>query len=214
MSIPLENPAAHPPEKTALLLLDFHKLIINMMPKETQESLIGAMQTLLKSARANKSPVVHAMIGFDQEPIAKSKMRSNFETKYKPLMAASPEMFAEYEAFTEGAAPASHEITVSKTPGCVSALKTPELLRFLKDHGIESMIICGVITGGAVLSTAREAADLGFVTTVVEEGCWDYTPEAHDVVLHKVLPMTAWVVKAETADKLLKGKAEALESDK
>ncbi|OAQ98804.1 hypothetical protein LLEC1_06905 [Akanthomyces lecanii] len=178
MAIPPENPAAHPPSKTALLLLDFHQLIVDtIQPREAQDRLCHGIQTLLRSARANASPVVHAMMA----------------------------------GFSDDAAPASHEITVYKRPGCVSALKTPELLRFLKEqHAIESVVICGVITSGAVLSTAREAADLGFTTTVVEEGCWDYAPETHEVVLRKVLPMTAWVVKMETALKLLNGESEAL----
>lgn len=212
MSIPAENPATYPPEKTALMLLDFHQLIVDMMqPQETRDRLCQNIQSLLKSARTNKSPVVHAMIGFNEKPQAKSKIGPSFESKYKPLIASSPEKFFEWDGFTNGAAPASHEITVSKTPGCVSALKTPELLKFLKEqHGIESVIICGVITSGAVLSTAREAADLGFFTTVVDDGCWDHTPEAHEVVLSKILPMTAWVVNTEEAVKLLNGKAEAL----
>ncbi len=214
MSIPAENPAAYPPEKTALMLLDFHQLAVDMIqPQETRDRLCHDVQDLLKSARANGSPVVHAMIGFHEEPLAKSKVRPSFESKYKPLLTSAPEKFAEWEGFTNGAAPASHEITVSKTPGCVSALKTPELVRFLKEqHAIDSIIICGVITSGAVLSTAREAADLGFTTTIVDEGCWDYTPETHETVLRKVLPMTAWVVNMETALKLLNGKAEPLEN--
>ncbi|KAJ3496077.1 hypothetical protein NLG97_g2923 [Lecanicillium saksenae] len=214
MSIPAENPAAYPPKKTALMLLDFHQLIVDMIqPQNTRERLCSDIQRLLKAARVNGSPVVHAMIDFDEEPLPKSKIRPNFAAKYKPLLSSTPEKFVEWEGFTNDAAPTSHEITVSKTPGCVSALKTPELLDFLKyKHGIESLIICGVVTSGAVLSTAREAADLGFVTTVVEDGCWDYTPEAHEVVLRKVLPMTAWVTTTETALKLLDGIAEPLEN--
>ncbi|OAA72001.1 Isochorismatase-like protein [Akanthomyces lecanii RCEF 1005] len=216
MTIPPQNPAAHPPKKTALMLLDFHQLVVDMIqPQETQDRLCHDVQSLLKSARANGSPVIHAMMGFEQEPLARSKVRQTFESKYKPLLTSAPEKLVEWEGFTDNAAPASREITVYKKPGCVSALKTPELSHFLKEqHAIESVIICGVITSGAVLSTAREAADLGFTTTVVEEGCWDYAPETHDVVLHKILPMTAWVVKMETALKLLAGKSEALEDTK
>ncbi|OAA70437.1 Isochorismatase-like protein [Cordyceps fumosorosea ARSEF 2679] len=195
MSIPPENPAAYPPNKTALLLLDFHHRI-----------------SLLSAARANGAPIVRA---FDAAPLPRSKIRPRFEAQYMPLLASAPDRFVEWEGFVAGAAPAGHEMAVSKTPSCISALRTPELLRFLKEqHKVESVVVCGVITSGAVLSTAREAADLGFVTTVVEEGCWDYTTEVHEVVLRKVLPMTAWVANKEAALKLLNGTSRALEETK
>ncbi|KAJ6785530.1 hypothetical protein PWT90_03821 [Aphanocladium album] len=197
MSIPAENPAAYPPKKIALMLLDFHQLIVEeIQPQDTRDRLCNGIQSLLKSARANGSPVVHAIVGFNEEPLPKSKIRPSFGAKYKPLLSSAPEKFVVWEGFTNGAAPA-----------------TPELLSFLKEkHGIESIIICGVITSGAVLSTAREAADLRFVTTVVESGCWDHSLETHEVVLRKVLPMTTWVTNAETALELLGGTAEPLEN--
>ncbi|XWW98945.1 hypothetical protein V2A60_006949 [Cordyceps javanica] len=214
MSVPAENPAAHPPGRTALMLLDFHQLILDRMPETTRHQLCRNVQSLLQSARANaSSPVIHAMIGFDEELLPNSKIRPRYESQFKPLLASAPDKFAEWEGFSGGAMPASHEITVSKTPGCVSALKTPELLRFLREqHDISSVLICGVITSGAVLSTAREAADLGFVTTVVQDGCWDYAPEVHELVVRKVLPMTAWIVNTDEALKLLDGTSEALDN--
>lgn len=175
MSVPAENPAAYPPAKTALLLLDYQKAIVDMVqPQETKDKLCEHVKNLVQTARAHGSPIVHALVGFDEEPLARSKIRPMLEQKYKPLLASSPELSLELQAFTDNPAPESQEITVTKTPGCISALKTPKLLSFLKEqHGIESLIMCGISTSGAVLSTARDAADLGFATTVVEEGCWD-----------------------------------------
>ncbi|KAJ2983478.1 hypothetical protein NQ176_g671 [Zarea fungicola] len=212
MSIPAENPAAYAPAQTALLLLDYHNLLVDMIqPQDTKEKLCGHVQKLVQTARASGSPIVHALVSFAEEPLARSKLRSYFEKNYKPLLASSPQSCLELEVLTDCPASESHEIIVTKTPGCISALKTPKLLKFLKEeHGVESLIICGLITSGAVLSTARESADLGFATTVVKDGCWDLSTEAHDVVLGEVLPMTAWVVNTEAAVKLLNGKSKAL----
>ena len=60
-----------------------------------------------------------------------------------------------------------------------------------------------------MLSTAREAADLGFVTTVVQDGCWDYNSESHMVIMENVLPMTAWVVGLQEGLDLLGGAGES-----
>jgi nicotinamidase-related amidase len=61
------------------------------------------------------------------------------------------------------------------------------------------------VSSGAVVSTAREAADLGFVTTVVEDGCWDYDAACHETVMKKILPMTAYTVDLQGGLDLLKG---------
>lgn len=47
-----------------------------------------------------------------------------------------------------------------------------------------------------MLSTAREVTDLGFVTTVIEEGCGDREERKHVVVMD-VLGMTCSVLKVE-----------------
>lgn len=82
-------------------------------------------------------------------------------------------------------------------------MKSKDILSLLRDkYKVESVVMCGLITSGALVSTAREAADLGFVTTVVEDGCWDYNPDAHRVIIDNVVPMTAWVASLEEALKL------------
>ncbi|PNY21217.1 isochorismatase family protein YecD [Tolypocladium capitatum] len=205
------SPAFYPPSKTALLLLDYHNLIINMVqPTEEQAKLLSSVRDLIGAARANSVPIVHCLIDFGAEPAQTSKAKERWETMFKPLLSSTP------EAATNGLAdvlPSAHaggapekETTVVKVLGCVSAMKSKGLLPLLKDeYKVDSLVMCGLSTSGAVLSTAREAADLGFVTTVVRDGCWDHNPDSHAVIMDNVLPMSVWVVGLQEGLDLLDG---------
>ncbi|KND87077.1 putative isochorismatase family protein YecD [Tolypocladium ophioglossoides CBS 100239] len=208
------TPAVYPPSKTALLLLDYHNHIVNMIqPPEEQAKLVSSVRDLISAARQNSAPIVHCLINFGAEPAQTSKVKEHWETSYKPLLSSTPEPAEERADFLPSAHPAGapeKETTVLKVPGCISAMKSEDILPLLKDkYKVESLVICGLITSGAVLSTAREAADLGFVTTVVQDGCWDYNPDSHTVIMNKVLPMTVWVVGLQEGLDLLGGAGES-----
>lgn len=204
MSSKQNTAAAHPPAKTALLLLDYQNYIVNMInPPAVQSKVVEAAGALLKAAREASAPIFHCHIDFASEPVPTSKITDRWESALKPMLASSPEQGQEWRALTPPATAADNEHTVAKRPGCVSAMKSKDILSLLRDkYKVESVVMCGLITSGALVSTAREAADLGFVTTVVEDGCWDYNPDAHRVIIDNVVPMTAWVASLEEALKL------------
>lgn len=62
---------------------------------------------------------------------------------------------------------------------------------------IENLVIAGVITSGAVLSTVRAAADLDYKITVLSDLCVDRDQEVHDVLVGKVFPKQAAVIGSE-----------------
>ncbi|POR31380.1 Putative isochorismatase family protein YecD [Tolypocladium paradoxum] len=208
------TPAFYPTAKTALLLLDYHSHIINMIqPPEEQAKLLSAVSGLISAARESSAPIVHCLVDFGAEPAQTSKLKERWETMYKPLLSSTPEAAKEWAGFLPSARPGGspeNETTVFKVPGCVSAMKSKDLLSLLKDeYRVDSLVICGLVTSGAVLSTAREAADLGFVTTVVQDGCWDYDADSHTVIVNKVLPMSVWVVGLQEGLHLLGGAGES-----
>lgn len=53
----------------------------------------------------------------------------------------------------------------------------------LRQHGIESIFVTGVSTNSCVETTARDAADRGFATVLVDEGLADYDQDSHDASL-------------------------------
>lgn len=200
--------AAHAPAQTALLLLDYHNQIVDNMPAETKAQVLSAARTLRDAARSSGATIVHCLIDVSAEPVETSKLRQRWDEQFKPVIAASPEKLHEHQDVAASSTSSSdQEFASVKIPGCVSALKTERLKAALAARGIKSLLICGVITSGAVLSTARDAADLGFVTTVVEDGCWDYNPDAHSAVLKHILPMTAYTTDLKGGLGLLTGSA-------
>lgn len=196
--------SSYPPSKTALLLLDYHNLVVDRIGSvEERAKVVSTAQKLLQAARENKASVAHCLIGLDEPPRETSKYHAKYEGYFKPMRQNER---LKTEEITEIAGPETEtetEITVTKVLGCISALKTEKLLNFLKDKGVVSLVIAGLSTSGATLSTAREAADLGFVTTVVRDGCWDPEQDVHAVVLDKIIPMTCEVVSVDDGVKLL-----------
>jgi nicotinamidase-related amidase len=67
----------------------------------------------------------------------------------------------------------------------------------LKSLGVGHIVLAGVLTSGVVLSTVREAADLDYVITVLEDLCLDVDAEVQDVLMKKLFPLQGTVVTAE-----------------
>ena len=76
------------------------------------------------------------------------------------------------------------EMIFAKTSS--SAFSSTEIERVLRRMGIEHLVITGIVTDGCVELTARDAADRGFLVTLVKDACSSSTPEAHDDALHRM----------------------------
>ena len=92
-------------------------------------------------------------------------------------------------------APAAEEVTVTKHR--VGAFLGTDLDMILRAHGIDTLLLAGVATGGVVLSTLRHAADADYRCVVVKDACADVDAEIHQVLTGKVFPRQATVVSAE-----------------
>lgn len=196
---------SYSPSETALLLLDYHVMLLARCPSDDiRKGIISAGTTLLDAARAGKSPIVHSLISFAVDPAPTSLIYDRWMTSIKPTVVSNPEYGAEVEALRPDPAYAATglEIETTKVPGVISNVKDEGVLKFLKEKGVKSLVIGGVSTSGAVNSTARDAADLGFVVTVVKEACWDPKEGLGETLLADVLTMTASVVDVEEAKKL------------
>ena len=78
-----------------------------------------------------------------------------------------------------------------------------ELEIVLKANGIEHIVLTGIATSGAVLSTVRTAADMDYKITVLSDGCADADEEKHNFLITKILPGQADVHTIEEwADRL------------
>jgi nicotinamidase-related amidase len=71
-------------------------------------------------------------------------------------------------------------IIVKNTSGAFMSTRLDSILR---NMGIDTLLITGVVTHFCVLSTAREATDLGFEVIIVEDCCAGWTEQLHEVAL-------------------------------
>ncbi len=61
-----------------------------------------------------------------------------------------------------------------------SAFYMTQLEWVLRKRGVESLMVCGIVTNGGVASSARDAHVRDFHVTVLEDGCAAFKQEVHD----------------------------------
>ncbi len=77
--------------------------------------------------------------------------------------------------------PERDEIVINKTASGV--FSSTNLHYVLNNMGIEALFIVGVYTNECVETTVRDACDLGYLVTLVEDCCATVTPELHEASL-------------------------------
>jgi nicotinamidase-related amidase len=80
----------------------------------------------------------------------------------------------------------------------VSAFTGSELEVVLRGHDVTHLVLAGISTSGVVLSTVRQAADLDYELTVIEDLCIDPDPEIHRILVERVFPKQAEVTTASS----------------
>jgi len=173
---------------TALLVMDVQQGIVDRFAED--ERYLPRLATAVEAARGAGIRVVYVTVAF----------RAGY-----PEVSPRNKSFAAISGtgrFTEGdpgraihpsVAPASGDVIVTKRR--VSAFAGSDLELVLQAGGIDSLVLAGIATSGVVLSTLRQAADLDYRLTVLADGCLDSDAEVHRVLLEKVFPRQADVVR-------------------
>ncbi|GMQ96045.1 MAG: cysteine hydrolase [Gammaproteobacteria bacterium] len=97
-------------------------------------------------------------------------------------------------------APAGDEIVLPKTASGVFNATNIEYL--LRNIGIDRIAICGVYTNQCVESAVRDAADRGFLVTLVEDACAATRQQAHDAALDTLAGYARVLATAELLSQL------------
>lgn len=175
-------PGHYGPPETAFLLLDFHSAFVQ---KAGGPKCVAALQVAAKMrtwAKSRNIQVIHCLINTNATPYPTCKgaerVAGMIEAGLKSGGGKEPAELLE---------DLGNDVTYIRTPGHVSALKSPGLLDFLQQKGIKSLVLAGLSTSGSVLKTAVTATDSEFVVTVISDGCADNDEVAHNVVLGKLL---------------------------
>jgi nicotinamidase-related amidase len=182
--------AHYAPSQTALILADFQNMIINMSP--TGAATLPLAARLRSWAAAHNLCIIHSVIDTASQPAPTAKLAARW-AGMADLLKDKPKLAGEHADLAPAEREAEGEVLDRRPPGVVSAVHSASVRRMLEERNVRSLIVCGISSTGVVLSTAREAGDLGFVVTVVEDACADRTDEAQRLAMDEVLPMTAHV---------------------
>ena len=99
--------------------------------------------------------------------------------------------------FLPEVAPRGDEIVIDKTASGV--FSSTNLNYVLRNLGIRTLYVAGVYTNECVDTTARDACDLGYFVTVVEDACTTVTPDLHEASLKTLRDRYARVVSTDEA---------------
>jgi nicotinamidase-related amidase len=188
------SPTHYPPSQTALLLLDYHSYFVEKASGEAGQAAFATAVRAREWAKSLGIHVIHCLVNLEAVPYHTSKNKEQMGALVNTVKGI-PGAYEEPKALTEGAG--TDEPTFYKPLGKVSALTSPGLPEYFKEKGFKSLIVMGLSTSGAVLRTAIPATDLGYIITVVKDGCADRDQEVHDVIVNKILLNRAWVVSLE-----------------
>lgn len=96
-----------------------------------------------------------------------------------------------------GPLPGGDEIIINKTASGV--FSSTNVHYVLKNLGIESLFVVGVYTNECVETTVRDACDLGYLVTIIEDCCATVTPELHEASLATLRDRYARVIHHKEA---------------
>jgi nicotinamidase-related amidase len=148
----------------------------------------------MQSARQAGVRIVHVKVAF-RPGVPEASPRNTFLSTVK---ASAP-----HQRFFQGDSGAIHprlepdadDLVVTKSR--VSAFAGTDLELLLRAHDIQTLIVFGIATSGAVLSTALHAADADYRVVIVKDCCADLDEAAHACLVEQILPHQATVVAAE-----------------
>jgi nicotinamidase-related amidase len=185
------------PARAALLLMDFQAGILGAIPDA--QDLVARAFAARAAARKAGMRVVYVRVAFREQDYAAipphnkgfaAVAASRYLTDGTPPTDIHP-----------GLQPGADDIVITKTR--FGAFSTGSLARFLNPHRIDTLLLAGVSTSGAVLSTLRDGADRDYRLFVLADCCADPNPEVHRVLLEHVFPRQADAIDSTALPSML-----------
>jgi len=201
------------PGKTALLLIDMQKLagvdwiveeaVEKGIPEEVAREAVVEMDKRIRKVLGNARRILEACRkeGIDRIHVkieAKTKDGRDVGKLHRLHNFIIPPG-SEWAEFFEEVKPENGEIVLTKT--CSGAFAGTDLDRILRNLGIETLIIVGFYTEQCVETAARDAADIGYNTILVEDACATLTEELH---VNSIEALRDTYVKVETTESIVR----------
>lgn len=155
-----------------------------------ESTVLPNMRTLQDCFRASELEVIHCRIC----ALTRDGRDRSAGHKRLNLLAAPGSKEAE---FLPEVAPQGDEIVIDKTASGV--FSSTNLHFVLTNMGIRSLYLAGVYTNECVETTARDACDLGYFVTLVDDACATVTPELHKASIDTLRDRYARILTAGEA---------------
>ncbi len=131
-------------------------------------------QVLIDAARNVDIPVIYTRIATQTQDARDVGRQHRYVNIIIPKNSVDAEILSEI-------APAPNDIILSKT--CSSPFNSTGIHQLLHNLGVDTLIVCGVVTNGCVEGTVRDASDLGYNVIMVPDACAAVTPELHQAAI-------------------------------
>jgi nicotinamidase-related amidase len=180
-----------PDRGTVLLGMDFQPAVLDKHPSH---GALDAAHRAIQAARANGVGVIFVRVAFRPGYPEASARNAIFGPMAR---AAAVAMTQNHPAAQIHPAlePRPDEPVVLKRR--VSAFGGSDLDALLRAAGAHTLVLTGVATGGVVLSTLRQAADLDYQLVVLSDACGDHDPGVHRLLIEKVFPRQATMLSTD-----------------
>jgi MFS family permease len=188
------------PTQTALLVMDYQAATLaSLTDQHDPDALLGRVAGAIADIRAHGGTIAHVRVAFTEQDwaaVPDTNKAFSAAARYRAMHHEDPS-----SAIDQRLTPIDGDIVVRKIR--FSSLSTTDLDRQLRDRGITTLVIAGLSTSGAVLSTVIDAADRDYRLYVLSDGIADPNAEVHDVLLTEVFPSRAEVIDTAELKSLL-----------
>ena len=196
------DPLPIEPQRTALMIIDMQEYFLNSdspFSRACNASVPGvldyfqergrtivepALQRLLTCFRAHHMRVIYTTVaseltdGSDLMPVMKQRNAISQERQQEAFIPARTDAWARIVPILE---PQDNELVINKTT--YGTFTSTGLDHTLRNLGITTLVIGGVVTNVCVETTARDASDLGYGVMLVDDACTAHSPEIHEASL-------------------------------
>lgn len=172
----------------ALVLLDFQPSVLSSVAGA--DDVVAGARAAAAVVSAAGGHVLFVRVAFEDDDYnafpATSLMGARVKNSRPAMDAGSP------TAAVHPSLEASPGDIVRKTR--VGAFSTTDLHERLQGRGVTTLVVAGVHTSGAVLTTVREAHDLDYRVVVVRDASADPDPDVDEFLMTRIFPKQASVV--------------------
>ena len=166
------------PTKTALVLIDLqHGIVALPVQPHASREVVEQSRSMADSFRKKGSPVVYVRVDLaNMLPVIVDVSRSDPNTVVPP---SASELVPD-------AGFQKDDLLVTKRHW--GAFGQTNLEHLLKERGVDTIVLAGLVTNFGVESTARQAVGLGFQVVLAEDACSSIDAAAHTFAMQTIFP--------------------------